>query len=270
MSKPNSPVGFIAVMALSRLLEAKIIVTSGGKSEIDPLSTKVYYYGDTRPDKTIHIVWVSIGFYDAATPMHDNVDNAPGSFRACNGLRQRDPNSSVEIIRQFYQLAARDDFDDGTAERPPSHACDCSPTECQRWSGEYSFPETVPDCLGPTSQPNWKQVFLFLCQQAPVLKDWKTIMRRLNLNDATLEDISCSNNPLREKVYEAFDSWRVSNVAEDVTLARLEKVLREEGMAMVAGMCNIIFNTHMHTHTHTHTRNTHTHTHMCKHVLQTV
>ena len=47
MSKPNSPVGFIAVMALSRLLEATIVVTSGGTSEVDALVTKVYY-GDTH------------------------------------------------------------------------------------------------------------------------------------------------------------------------------------------------------------------------------
>ena len=240
MSKPNSPVGFIAVMALSRLLEATIVVTSGGTSEVDALVTKVYYYGDTLPDKTIHIVWVSIGFYDAARPMHDNIDNAPCSCRACNGLGQRDPNSSEEIIREFYHLAARDDFDDGTGKLPPSHACDCSPTECQRWSGEYSFEMTVPQNPEPTSQLNWKEVFLFFCQEEHVLREWKTIMRRLDLNAAILEEISSSNNPLREKIYDAFDSWRVSNVAEDVTVARIEKALREEGLVSVAGMSNIV------------------------------
>ena len=151
-------------MALSRLLEAKILVTSGGKSKIVTTVTP-------SRTKTIHIVWVFIGFYDAATPMHDNVDNAPCSCRACNGLGQRDPNSSEDVIRKFYQLAARDDFDDGTATRPPSHACDCSTTECQRWSGEYSFAKNVPDCLGPTSPVNWKDVFLFWSQEAPVLRE---------------------------------------------------------------------------------------------------
>jgi len=241
MSKPNSPVGFVAVMAISRLLEAKILVTSGGKSDVNPPNTKVYYYGDTQPDKKIHIVWVSIGFYDAATPMHDHVDNAPCSCRACTGLGQRDPDSSEEVIREFYQLAARDDFDDGTAERPPCHACDCSPAECQRWSGEYSFAKkTLPDCFRPMSQPNWKEVFLFLCQHAPVLRNWKTIMRRLDLNEATLEEISSNNNPLREKIYDAFDRWRISNDAKDVTVARLEKALREEGIVLVAGMSNVV------------------------------
>ena len=191
-------------------------------------------------DATAAVKVVAVAARNAATTAQTAATDAPTEVTSAISGAADKVAAAAEIIREFYHLAARDDFDDGTGKLPPSHACDCSPTECQRWSGEYSFEMTVPQNPEPTSQLNWKELFLFFCQEEHVLREWKTIMRRLDLNAAILEEISSSNNPLREKIYDAFDRWRVSNVAEDVTVARIEKALREEGLVSVAGMSNIV------------------------------
>ena len=229
MAENDYWVGYESIMAISRYLEAAILVTSGGTTNIDPVHTNSFYFGEKRPKKHIHIVWVSFGFYDPAVQVWGDIHiNVVGTRVA-----QRDDNSFTRVIRELSEQDSRADVDDGIMRRHPSHVCECQTScECRHWVKVDTLPPPSPKQLDMF----WNRVFLFLCDKAPVLQKWKTIVRHLNLEATTVEEIDSASKNLSEKAYEALSSWRIGNIAADVTVAKILESLQNAKLVSVAGM----------------------------------
>ena len=127
MKKDGYWVGYESIMALSRHLGAVILVTSGGTTDNDAVRTDSFYFGEERPEKRIHIVWVSAGFYDAAVP-----------------------TTGVAGSQVFGHRSAVEDNLLPQNGRHPSHKCQCKwACDCKRWVDVYVFPR---DRVEPSSQ----------------------------------------------------------------------------------------------------------------------
>ena len=241
MKKDGSLVGYETIMALSQHLRAVILVTSGGTTDNDAVRTDSFYFGEERPEKQIHIVWSSDGFYNPVVSVSNN--DVRGS---AVGVGQRDSRSCTHVIHEISEQDSWVDVDDGIMKLHASHVCECQTLcECRRWAEEYIFPHNTPTPTRPvtsrlTQPESWHEVFAYLCGEATVLQLWKSIMRDLKLAGATLMEIDKANKSLHETVYEAFESWRNENVAADVTLARLQEALLKSKLIRVAGMFNTV------------------------------
>ena len=124
MAGSGSWVGFETIMALSRHLGPVIIITSGGTTDNDAVRTDSFYFGEERPQKHIHIVWASVGFYDPAVSVSDKDVNESDILVA-----QRDSRSCEQLIRE----RARRRSHKKEMRRHPSHVCECQvPYECRR------------------------------------------------------------------------------------------------------------------------------------------
>ena len=237
MKEGESWVGYETIMALSRHLGVVILVTSGGTSANDVIRTDSFYFGEVRPETRIHLVWVSLGFYDAVVA-------APGSADATTLARRR-PVKTDLLPR---------------TGRRPSHCCDCTwSCDCKRWRQTYTFPEETVQRSSPqhvnfpkeidqtpsssqvnssSAQPSstdqkWKVVFKYLIKQSFVLQKWKFILRWLNVGEDKITAIARDNCPLDEKVFNGFESWRQGNKSS--TIEALQEALLEEGLVLVAG-----------------------------------
>ena len=232
-------------MALSRYLEAVIVVTSGGCPGNDAIRTDSFYYGEERPEKEIHITWVSTGFYHAVlsgsdahpklSSQYDNVDgwinsnNDSGYFQKCRQESQR-YCGSYESIGQMY--------------RHPCHICQCKcMCDCKRWSKMYTFPDDVAEASTESSPPqgksadvDWDEVFMQLSKDAHVLRRWKFVMRWLKLNEASFAEIEHGHlEGISDKVFHAFDLWRNEQTGPGATIAAIQGALRKERLNLAAG-----------------------------------
>ena len=210
-------VGYEVVMALSRYLHAVIVVTSGGTSENDDsIRTHSFYFGEERPEKQIHIVWVSAGFYDAVVP-------------STGKSAERRP-VEINLIK---------------TGRHPSHLCQCEWTcNCTHWRRLYNFPGDVrrqQDEPPPErSSEQLKEAFGYLKRNANVIKTWKFIMRNLGLDEVTITEIDEKpNTNLGTKTYDALLAWREQG-GRDVTIRALQKALQKERLALAAGKTVVI------------------------------
>ena len=222
MKYGSSWVGYESIMAISRHLGAVILVTSGGTSDKDNVRTDLFYYGEERPEKRIHIVWVSAGFYDAVVP----ITGAAGS----QVFAPRRP-VEVNLLQENGRL--------------PSHVCQCKwMCDCKRWHGTHTFPEDYVEqssqaevaqgnCRSLSPDSFWDEVFHYLCKQAPVLSKWKFIMRWLKLGEDRIAEIN-EKTSLHDKVDDAFRAWRQESKSA-VTIVALQKALRKENLNLVAG-----------------------------------
>ena len=232
-------VGYESIMALTRHLGAVILVTSGGTPDNDAVRTDSFYFGEERPEKQIHIVWVSAGFYDAAVP----TTGAAGSQVFV-------PRRPVEDNLLPHN------------GRHPSHVCQCKwACECKIWQKVYTFPvnpvepssqakaahlisssatslpvkSTNPSSSSPELCWDSNKVFSYLRTQAPVLQKWKFIMRWLNLGEDRITAINLDASlPIEEKVTKALLEWRDQN-ANSATIVALQDALRREHLNSVAG-----------------------------------
>ena len=218
-------VGYEVVMALSRHLDVEMVVTSGGTSDNDGVRTHSFYFGEERPEKHIHIVWVSAGFYDAVVP-------------STGGRSVERRPVEINLVK------------DG---RHPSHRCQCKWTcDCSRWQSLYNFPEDVDsrheeppaECSSSAHSPSpstnsteqLKEAFGYLKRNASVIKTWKFIVRNLDLNEVTITEIDEKpNTNLSTKTYEALMAWREQS-ERDVTIRALQNALRKENLVLAAGM----------------------------------
>ena len=140
MAESGSWVGFETIMALSRHLGAVIVFTSGGTTDKDAVRTDSFYFGEERPEKHIHIVWASMGFYDPAVSVSDKDVKESDIL-----VGQRHSRSSMQVIRELSEQESRVDVDEGITRRHPSHVCECQMScECRRWVKKYIFPENTP------------------------------------------------------------------------------------------------------------------------------
>ncbi|KAI0211583.1 hypothetical protein LSAT2_003554, partial [Lamellibrachia satsuma] len=223
-------VGYESIMALSRHLGAVILVTSGGTSNNDAVRTDSFYFGEERPEKQIHVVWASAGFYDAAVPTTGSAGSQVSNHR-----------SPVEV-----NLLPED-------ERHPCHVCQCKwSCDCKRWHSVHTFPADHVEASSQAQAPQVnsssassrsmkslsessfrEKVFNYLSKQAPVLQNWKFIMRHLQLLESTIVQVDDEHKKLKEKVYNALIAWRQQRET-DVTMLALQDALREENLNLVA------------------------------------
>ncbi|KAI0211594.1 hypothetical protein LSAT2_003566, partial [Lamellibrachia satsuma] len=245
MKEDGSWVGYETIMALSRNLGAVILVTSGGSTDNDAVRTDSFYFGEERPEKQIHILWASVGFYDAVLPglepelnIYDNADGQQDSRRTLDDkgylqlvAKPGRRNSNVcELIGEVGRQP----------RRYPSHICRCKRScECKRWQQVYTFPEDVvknPAESCPTTSPctAWHEVFMHLCNDAHVLRRWKFIMRWLKLSEASLTEIDHEHKTISEKVYAAFETWRTEQTESEATVLVLQQALRKEKLNLAA------------------------------------
>ena len=232
-------VGYESIMALSRHLGAVILVTSGGTSDNDTVRTDSFYFGENRPEKRIHIVWVSVGFYDAVVP----TTGAAGS-QVFGHRRPVEDN----LLPQN--------------KRHPIHVCQCKwACDCKNWQEVYTFPEnpaepashvnSSPASSRSTQSANtssqesfWRKVFKYLSKQAPVMQNWKFVMRHLHLCEGTIVRVDDEHKKLNEKVYNALIAWRQESET-GATMLALQEALREENLNLVAGTTHFIPSRHV-------------------------
>ena len=134
MKEGESWVGYETIMALSRHLGVVVLVTSGGTSANDVIRTDSFYFGVLRATLRIHLVWVSLGFYDAVVPALGSADD--------KNLAHRRPVKTDLLPPKG---------------RRPSHCSDCT-WSCD-WRETYTFPEE-------TVQPSSTQHAKFLKEMA--------------------------------------------------------------------------------------------------------
>ena len=58
-------IAYESVLAVSKLLSAAILVTSGGLTDHHEVVTDRVYFGEDVPRRSVHVCWVSAGYYDA-------------------------------------------------------------------------------------------------------------------------------------------------------------------------------------------------------------
>ncbi|XP_044305629.1 tumor necrosis factor receptor superfamily member 1A-like [Varanus komodoensis] len=104
-----------------------------------------------------------------------------------------------------------------------------SPKQVIQVPGETSQPvQGLPDCVksaGKTQLPDCPTVLYIVADHVPVSR-WKEFVRRLGLNENTIERISMEQRHIREAQYEMLGQWRLQ-AAHGATVEHISNVLNE-------------------------------------------